>query len=74
MAGEFRVGDNRHSVSSIDKIRTLGWGPRRSLDCIIDDFLTWINDLGELPSDIPDAEAHMRAGGIVQTTNATNPA
>jgi len=74
MAGEFRVGDNRHSVSSIDKIRTLGWAPRRSLDCIIDDFLTWVYELGELPSNIPDAEAHMRAGGIVQTTTATNPA
>jgi len=74
MAGEYRVGDNRHSVSSIDKIRALGWAPQHTLNSIIDDFLTWIEELGELPPNIPDAEAHMRAGGIVQTTTATNPA
>lgn len=70
--GDFRVGDNRHSVSAIDKIRSLGWFPRRSLDRIMEDFLAWIDELGVLPSDIPDAEELMRAGGVVQATIATD--
>jgi dTDP-L-rhamnose 4-epimerase len=63
--GEFREGDNRHSVSSIDKLSALGWAPRFGLGHIMDDFLAWIDDLGVLPSGISDADQLMRAGGVV---------
>jgi len=74
VSGDFRVGDNRHSVSAVERIRELGWYPRRSLDDIMDDFLSWIDKLGTLPSDIPDAEELMRARGVVQATVVSNPA
>jgi dTDP-L-rhamnose 4-epimerase len=64
--GEFREGDNRHSVSSIEKLRTLGWSPCRDLGCIMDDFVDWIDEIGALPAQIPDAVALMRAGGVIQ--------
>jgi dTDP-L-rhamnose 4-epimerase len=51
--GIFRVGDARHSVSSIAKLRQLGWQPKRSLDDIMEDFLCWVTescDLKGLPS------------------------
>lgn len=63
--GEFRQGDNRHSVSSIDKLSALGWTPRLGLGHIMDDFLAWIDDLGELPSGISNADELMRADGVV---------
>jgi dTDP-L-rhamnose 4-epimerase len=70
IAGEFREGDNRHSVSCIEKLRDLGWAPRHSLARIMDDFLAWTAGLDVPQSDIPNAEELMRAGGIVQTATA----
>src|SRR5438270_2154622 len=31
ICGEYRRGDNRHSVSSIEQLRSLGWRPKREL-------------------------------------------
>lgn len=63
--GEYRRGDNRHSVSSIEKLKGLGWGPREKLTQILDDFLAWIEQTGGVPSDIPDAYSDMKRVGVV---------
>jgi len=68
-SGDFRVGDNRHSVSDVSRLRSLGWSPTRDLGQIMDDFLTWTDGLGILPAEIPDAEEHMRARGVVQAAS-----
>ncbi len=65
VSGEYRRGDNRHSVSSIEKLQHLGWRPRRGLDLILDDYLEWIESSGGVPSRLPDAVAHMRAAGVL---------
>jgi dTDP-L-rhamnose 4-epimerase len=65
VSGEYRRGDNRHSVSSIDKLRQLGWKPRRGLDAILDDYLEWIESSGGVPARLPDAVADMRAAGVL---------
>ena len=66
LPGEYRVGDNRHSVSSIEKLKALGWAPKRSLDNIISDFLAWVEALGGVPEEAFQAEAIMRESGVVQ--------
>jgi len=65
ISGEYRRGDNRHSVSSIEKLQHLGWKPRRSLDAVLDDFLEWIKSSGGVPTRLPDAAADMRAAGVL---------
>ncbi len=65
VAGEYRRGDNRHSVSSIDKLRLLGWSPKRDLSTNLDDFLAWIVSIGGVPEQLPDAYADMRRAGVV---------
>jgi dTDP-L-rhamnose 4-epimerase len=65
ISGEYRRGDNRHSVSSIEKLSSLGWRPRRDLSTIMDDFLSWIDSLGGVPEQIPDADMDMRNAGVV---------
>lgn len=65
MAGEYRRGDNRHSVSGIEKLTHLGWQPRRPLAIILDDFLAWIESLGGIPETVMDAYSHMREAGVV---------
>ena len=63
--GEYRRGDNRHSVSANEKLSRLGWRPRRSLSTILDDFLEWIESIGGIPQHVQDAHAHMRDAGVV---------
>lgn len=65
VSGEYRRGDNRHSVSSADKLIRLGWRPRRDLSTIMEDFLGWVNDIGGIPMRIPDASSDMRSAGVL---------
>lgn len=65
MPAEYRTGDNRHSVSSIAKLQTLGWSPSRGLSTILDDFLDWIDSSGGVPKNIDDAYSHMKQAGVV---------
>lgn len=67
--GEYRRGDNRHSVSRVDKLKQLGWQPRRSLSIILDDFLEWIESIGGIPQRVPDAYAEMRNTGVVMASS-----
>ena len=69
VSSEYRRGDNRHSVSSIEKLKHLGWKPRRGLDAILDDFLEWIEISGGIPGRLPDAAAEMRAAGVLLSAN-----
>jgi len=62
---EYRRGDNRHSVSSANKLMKLGWHPRRDLSTIMEDFHAWINDIGGIPVRIPDASSAMRDAGVL---------
>lgn len=63
--GEYRRGDNRHSVSSIQKLSRLGWTPRRNLSTILDDFGAWVESIGGIPKEIPDAYSDMRTAGVI---------
>jgi len=37
----YRVGDTRHTVSDISRLRALGWSPERTPEQSIDEFLAW---------------------------------
>ena len=63
--GEYRTGDNRHSVSSISKLQALGWSPKRSLSQILDDFLAWVQRNGGIPEQLQDAYLNMKQAGVV---------
>jgi dTDP-L-rhamnose 4-epimerase len=65
ISGEYRCGDNRHSLSSVEKLGHLGWKPKLGLDAILDDFLDWIKSSGGIPMRLPDAAANMRAAGVL---------
>lgn len=43
--GEYRVGDNRHSVSDISKLKELGWAPQYGLEKIFNDYIAWVRGL-----------------------------
>ncbi len=66
--GEYRRGDNRHSVSSITKLKGLGWEPRHRLSAILDDFVDWVQQSGGIPEELPDAYSDMKQSGVVLAT------
>jgi len=70
MSGEYRRGDNRHGVSSVDKLSRLGWRPRRTLSIILDDFFEWIESTGGIPPQVRDAYTDMRDTGVVRASSA----
>ncbi len=72
-AGEYRLGDNRHSVSHIRKLRQLGWAPQHDLAQILQDFLCWVEEIGGVPEGIPDAYADMQSQGVVRAADDTAP-
>lgn len=64
--GEYRLGDNRHSVSDISRLKALGWKPHYGLEQILTDYLTWVQEQGELGDYFREAEQAMRAHGVVR--------
>jgi dTDP-L-rhamnose 4-epimerase len=70
ISSQYRRGDNRHSVSSIDKLKRLGWKPQRGMDDILGDFLEWVESSGGIPASLSDPADEMRAAGVL--LSATN--
>ena len=70
LSGEYRRGDNRHSISSVEKLKQLGWKPKRALGTILSDFLEWIATSGGVPAHLPAAAADMRAAGVLLSAHA----
>ncbi len=64
--GIYRRGDARHSVSSIEKLKALGWRPRRSLDDILDDFLAWVKGLENFEPYFSDAHEQLLNMSVLQ--------
>jgi len=65
--GEYRLGDNRHSVSSIEKLGKLGWTPRKSLDDIFNDYISWLQSMGDISDYFSEAEKSMRSSGVIRS-------
>lgn len=42
ITGEFRLGDIRHAVSDISKLKKLGWQPRVSEEKAVEDYINWV--------------------------------
>lgn len=64
--GEFRMGDVRHIVSDVSKLKRLGWRPTKSFDEIIGDYIAWIKIQGNVRDYFVGAERAMKAAGAVR--------
>jgi dTDP-L-rhamnose 4-epimerase len=67
--GEYRLGDNRHSVSDIYRLKALGWEPKYGLGKILDDYLEWLQEQGDWGDYFREAEQAMRAQGVVRAVS-----
>lgn len=43
-SGKYRFGDTRHIFSDISKLRSLGWGPRRTVQESVEQYRSWLKN------------------------------
>ena len=63
---EFRLGDTRHTVSDISKLRALGWEPTISVEQNVREYVAWIRQQEGTEEYLEEAERVMREQGVVQ--------
>jgi dTDP-L-rhamnose 4-epimerase len=68
--GKYRFGDNRHSVSSIQKLRALGWAPQKTLLDILQDYATWRRSFVLEGESYQKADKEMEESGIVRAAGS----
>ena len=64
--GEFRLGDTRHTVSDISRLRNLGWEPLVSVEQNVSEYLDWLRTQSVTSEYIAEADRVMRESGVVQ--------
>jgi len=64
--GAYRVGDARHTVSSIEKLQRLGWTVIKGLHEVFDDYLAWLDTVGDTDDYFTPAFEQMKQGGVVR--------
>ena len=66
VTGEYRFGDTRHILSDISALRALGWEPRRTPVQSVAAYAAWLEDMDGLDGVLAEADARMRALGVVR--------
>ena len=67
--GEFRVGDTRHTVSDISKLRALGWKPTTPVEQNVVEYIAWIREQSGTRGYLEEAERLMREQGVIRRVN-----
>jgi dTDP-L-rhamnose 4-epimerase len=68
--GEFRLGDTRHTVSDISRLRALGWEPEIPVEQNVREYVDWIRQQRVTNEFLQEAERVMRESGVVQAASA----
>lgn len=63
--GEFRIGDTRHTVSDISRLRALGWEPVVPVEHSIAEYVAWIREQSGTMHYLEEAERVMRERGVL---------
>src|ERR1019366_4846613 len=64
--GEFRLGDTRHTVSDISRLRRLGWEPAVPVEQNVSEYLEWLQTQSVTTEFVVEADRVMRETGVVQ--------
>jgi dTDP-L-rhamnose 4-epimerase len=67
VTGEYRFGDTRHILSDISALRALGWEPKYAPTDSVAAYAAWLNGMDGLDGVLAEANARMRALGVVRS-------
>lgn len=68
--GEFRMGDTRHTISDISRMRNLGWEPTVPVEENARQYVEWLQAQSVREEYLLEAERVMRESGVIQTASA----
>lgn len=66
LPGLYRVGDTRHILSDVSRLRALGWSPQVSQEQIVEEYLDWAAAQPEVRDTFAKASAAMEAAGVLR--------
>ncbi len=66
VTGEYRFGDTRHIISDISALADLGWKPQLSPADSVAAYASWLAGMEGLDGVLAEANARMRALGVVR--------
>lgn len=69
--GEFRLGDTRHTVSDISKLRQLGWEPIIPVEQNVEEYTAWIKQQSDTEEYFRESERLMRKHNVVIKTGTS---
>lgn len=64
--GQFRIGDTRHTVSDLRRIRELGWEPKVGVETNVRQYLEWLEEQAPPHDQLMAAEQVMAETGVVR--------
>ncbi len=70
VTAEYRFGDTRHILSDISALRALGWEPQHTPADSVAAYAGWLKGMDGLDGVLAEANARMRALGVVRRTQA----
>jgi len=66
VSGDFRVGDTRHTISDITRMRRLGWEPVTPVEQNIHQYVEWIRTQSVSKEFLLEADKVMKQSGVVR--------
>lgn len=66
VSGEFRLGDTRHTISDICRLRTLGWEPEIPVEQNVVEYVDWMKEQQGTKEYLEEAERVMREQGVIR--------
>ncbi|HEY2641272.1 MAG TPA: NAD-dependent epimerase/dehydratase family protein [Streptosporangiaceae bacterium] len=67
VTGDYRFGDTRHILSDTGALQALGWKPQRTPVDSVAEYAAWLAGMDGLDGVLTEANARMRALGVVRT-------
>jgi len=64
--GEFRLGDTRHTISDLSRMRSLGWEPTVPVEENVRQYLAWLDTQTGTAEYLFEAERIMADQGVIQ--------
>lgn len=64
--GEFRLGDTRHTVSDMSKLRALGWEPAIPVEQNVEEYIAWLQEQQGTKEYLEEAEQVMQEQNVIQ--------
>lgn len=72
MSGLYRVGDTRHILSDVSRLRALGWAPQWDQPSIVREYLEWAAAQPDLSDTFAEAAARMRRLGVLRRASTSD--